>query len=145
MASGPRVGWTPSGKRAGGQAVELLEHPAARPVELDVFVEDDVDRREAEERVAADRLDAGDSEQRDGQRIGDLVLDILRRAAHPLGEDDLLVLADIGNGVGGNRVARQGAEIPVKGRDHRSPDHDRDDDKRDNQLVFQAEADHAVQ
>ena len=35
----------------------------------------------------------------DGQRVGDLVLDVLRRAAGPVGEDDDLLLADVGDGV----------------------------------------------
>ena len=41
--------------------------------------EDDVDRREAEHRVAADRLDFGDTKQGDGERITNLVFHILRR------------------------------------------------------------------
>ena len=33
------------------------------------------------------------------QRIGDLVVDILRRAPRPVGEDDDLLLADVGDGI----------------------------------------------
>ena len=127
------------GQRAGRQAVELLQHPGARPVELDVLLEDHVDRREAEERVAADRLHARHAQQGDGQRIGDLVFDVLRRAAHPLGEDDLLVLADVGDRVGRHGIARQPAQVPVERRDHRAPHHHGDDDECNDQLVFQAE------
>ena len=39
--------------------------------------------------------------------IGDLVLDLLRAAAHPVGEDDDLVLAQVGDGVHRRVAARR--------------------------------------
>ena len=36
-----------------------------------------------------------------GERVGNLVFDFLRAAPLPLGEDDDLVLAQVGNGVDG--------------------------------------------
>ena len=48
---------------SGRQAVELLQHPAARPVELHTLLEDYINAREAEERIAAHRLDAGKPQQ----------------------------------------------------------------------------------
>ena len=53
----------------------------------------------------ADRLHARRARQADRQRIGDLIFDILRRAAGPVGEHDDLLLADVGNGV--DRDVRQ--------------------------------------
>ena len=38
--------------------------------------------------------------------IADLIFDVLRRTAHPLREDDLLVLADVRDRIDGNRIAR---------------------------------------
>ncbi len=127
-------------QRPGRQAVELLQDATPRPVELRVLFEDDVDRREAEQRVAADGLYLGKPEKRGGHRVRDLVLDVLGRAAHPLGEDDLLVLADVGDGVHGHRVAGQPAEVPVEGRDHHAPKNKPSDEEQHDHLVLEAEA-----
>ncbi len=59
--------------------VQVLEHARARPVEVGAVLEQHVDERVAEERIAAHGLGAGHRQHRRGQRIGDLVLDDLRR------------------------------------------------------------------
>ena len=86
VADAGRVG--PERRRdAGGQRLRdqahALEHARAREVEVDVVLEDDVDHREAERRLRPDDADAGEALQVHGQRIGDLVLDLLRAVARP--------------------------------------------------------------
>ena len=97
-ADAARVG-TERRRDARGQqllhASELLEHARARPVDVGALAEDGVGEAHAEHRVAADRLDAGRALQRAHERIGDLVLDQIGTAAHPLGEDDDLRVGEI--------------------------------------------------
>ncbi len=79
--------------------VEIFEHPRARPVEVGSVLEDDVDVGIAEERVAAHRHRLGHREHRGGQRVGDLVLDDLRRLAGKRGLDDDLHVGKVGQGI----------------------------------------------
>lgn len=71
--------------RAGRQAalylVERLEHARARPVGIGLVVEQHVDEGVAERGIGADRLRPRHAEQGGGERVGDLVLDQLRRLA----------------------------------------------------------------
>jgi hypothetical protein len=127
------------------QAVQLLEDARARPVELGLFVEDQEDHREAERGAAADFLHAGHTEQRDRQRIGHLVLDVLRRTAGPLGEHDLLVLAEVRNGVHRHRVARHPIGVPVERRNRDARADDRQHQQGHDELLLEEKADHAVE
>ena len=79
VASGPSDGVTPFGRLA-ADAAEIFEHAAARPIRIGAVLENDIDEREAVERIAAHdfRLRHGKHLGRDG--IGDL---ILRRSAAP--------------------------------------------------------------
>ena len=52
-------------------------------------------------------LHAGKSLQIDRQRIGDLIFHFLRTSARPVGENDDLVLAEIGDGVDGSESNAQ--------------------------------------
>ena len=72
----------PLGHRA-LQIVEPLQHPGAGEVGVHPFLEDDGQQREAEHRTGAHLLDPGQTLQAGGQRIGHLVLHLLRAAAHP--------------------------------------------------------------
>ena len=47
-------------------------------VEFFNLIKDDVDRGETKHRIAANGLDAGNTQKLHGQRIADLILDILR-------------------------------------------------------------------
>jgi GTP-sensing pleiotropic transcriptional regulator CodY len=60
--------------------------------------------------------------QLQGQRVGDLVLDLARAAAHPVGEDDDLVLAQVGDGVHGR--VEHGVDRPDRQR--RRHEHDQE-------------------
>ena len=135
----------PLGQTARRKAVESCQDAVARGVNVDVLFEDHVDGGEAEHREGAHGLDAGDPQKGGGQRIGDLIVDVLRGTAHPLGEHDLLVLADVGDGVHRHGTPGQPAEVPVKRRDHQPPTDDDDHEQRDDQPVFQAEADDSVE
>ena len=66
---------------------------------VDVVFENDVDHRKAERGLRSHDADPGKSLQVDGQRIGDLVLDLLRAVAGPVGEDDDLVVREVRDGV----------------------------------------------
>ena len=81
------------------QLAEILEHAAARPVEIGAVLEDHVDEREVEEAIAAHHLGERHRQHLGGDRVGDLVLDDARRLAGILGEDDDLHVGEIGNGV----------------------------------------------
>ena len=94
VASGPSVG-----RHTGGQlapnAVQVLQHPRARPVEVGAVLEDDVDEGHAEERVPPHRPRAGHLEHLRGDRIGDLVLHDARRLLVVVGLHDDLHVAQV--------------------------------------------------
>ena len=77
------------------QAVHVLEHAAARPVDVRALLEDRVDERHPEHREAAHVGDVRRPDQLRDDRVGDLVLDQGRAAAHPLGEDDDLRIGEV--------------------------------------------------
>ena len=132
------------GQRGRRQGVEFFQKARAGPVELHVLVEDDVDRGKPEHGIGAHRLYAGHAQQRHGQGIGDLVLDILGGTAGPGREDDLLVLADVGDGVHGHRVALDAGRVPGEGGHEIPPPEQHEHHKEDDQLLFETEADDAV-
>ena len=85
--------------QGGGCNLQSLQHAGACEVEVRLLVEDDVDHREVELARRPYSLYPRKALQLDGQRVSDLVLDVLRAAAHPVGKDDHLVLRQVGNGV----------------------------------------------
>ena len=106
VASGPSVGVTPAGRLFADEA-HALEHARPREIQIDAVLEDDVDHREAERRLRAHDAHAGEPLQVRRERIRDLVLDFLRAVPGPVGEDDDLVVGQIGN-----RVDRRGRQRP---------------------------------
>jgi len=137
-----------TGGHAGGQHllsdVELFQQTRPAPVEIVLVIEDHVDHGEAEHREGADRLEAGRTLQHGGERVGDLVFDVLRRTAGPVGEDELLVLADVRDGVDGDRIARDQLLFHLKGHDPIAPQQDEGENQEHNQLVLETETDDAV-
>ena len=79
--------------------VEVFEHPRAGPVDVGAILEDDIDEGGAEEGEAAHHLRLGHREHGRGERVGDLVLDHLRRLAGHFGIDDHLHVGKIGQRV----------------------------------------------
>ena len=73
-------GSTPSGS-APRDAGQVLEHAAARPVEVGAVLEDHVDERDAEERLPRTERTPGAESSARRDRVGDLVLDQLGAAA----------------------------------------------------------------
>ncbi len=88
---------------AGGEVllgeIETLQHPGPGPVIVGPVIKDDIDHPEAEGGGGTDGLDLGDSEKVGGERVDDLVFDIPRGSPRPVGEDDNLELADVGDGI----------------------------------------------
>ena len=116
------------------KAVEVLEHPRPRPVEIGAVLEDHVDEGETEEGVAADILGEGHRQHLRGDRIGQLVLDHLRRLTGIFGVDDDLDVGQIGNGV------------EPGGRDRPPPTDDGEDHPDDHdELVLEGPLDDFVQ
>ena len=114
------------GARAGRQAtlhlVEVLDDARAGPVRIGLVVEQDVDEGVAEERIAAHRLGAGDAQHRRGHRIGDQVLDDLRRLAGEGRADDDLRVGEIRQGV----ERRLGHRPDARGDQERRRDQDQE-------------------
>ena len=103
--------------------VEVLEDAASGPVEVGAVFEDDVHERHAEHRLAPHRLHLWRREQRRHDRVGDLVLDQIRAAAHPLGPHD-----DLGVGQVGDRIEPGVAQREHPPRGHRA--HQQEHDER---------------
>ena len=99
---------------AGGELcdeeIQPLQHARAGEVIVHALFEDDRQHREAEHRVRAHGLHARQSLQPDGERISDLVLDLLRRAPRPVREHNHLVLGQVGNCVYRRAVKRARAK-----------------------------------
>ena len=87
------------------RGVEIFEDAAARPVDVGAVLEDDVDERHAEEGEPAHDLRARHGQHRGRERIGDLVLDHLRRLPGELGVDDDLRVREVGDGVERQRAS----------------------------------------
>ena len=73
-----RLGVTPCGNVA-PKATEVFEHAAPRPVRIGAVLENHIDERKSVERIAANHLGARHRQHLGRDRIGDLVLDDLRR------------------------------------------------------------------
>ncbi len=92
--------------------IQIFEHARAGPVDIRAVFEDNVDERHAEEREPAHDFRSRHRQHRCRQRIGDLVLDDLRRLPRKLRIDDDLRIREVRN-----RVERQGAHGPDTGND----------------------------
>ena len=77
VASGPSVGVTPVGQALRDEA-HAFEHASPREVQIHVVLEDDVDHREAERGLRPDDAHTGEPLEVRGERVRDLVLDLLR-------------------------------------------------------------------
>ena len=119
------------------QRTQLFQYPRARPVKLYIIREDDEYAGKAKNGRAADRFHARNAEQISGERIRNLVFDILRRTARPFCKYDLLVFANVGDSIHRYRVAGQNARIPTKGRSYNSPAYKKHQYQKSNQLVFE--------
>ncbi len=95
------------------QAVQVLDHPRARPVEVGPVVEDHVHQAHAEEGVAAHRLRARHLQHLGRDRVGDLILDDLRGLLGEVGLDDDLDVAEVGE-----RLERDRPDGPDAGARH---------------------------
>ena len=100
---------------------QLLEHACPRPVDVRALAEDGIGEAHAEHRVAADRLHARRTLQRAHERVGDLVLDQVGAATHPLGVDDDLRVREIRQRIKWGLACGVGRE--QREHEHRAEDH----------------------
>ena len=95
--------------------VQIFEHARARPVDVGAILEDHIDEGDAEKGEAAHHFRLRHGQHRRGQRIGDLILDHLRRLARKLGIDDDLHVGEVGNRV--ERHFRDGVDAGERDKD----------------------------
>ena len=95
-------------RQARDHLAQILEHARARPVDVGAIRKNDIDEGIPEHRVAAHRGGARHRQHGGGERVGDLVLDRLRRLARVAGLDDDLHVGQVGDGV--ERRARHGVD-----------------------------------
>ena len=114
------------GPRRGRQArlrlVQVFQHPRARPIGVGAVLEQHVDERVAEHRVPAHRARAGHRHHGGGERIGELVLDDLRRLPRKRRADDDLHVGQVRQRV--ERRAQQRHRAPA-GREQRGHQHEK--------------------
>ena len=92
-------GWCHPIGQASRSSVEVFQHARPRPVRVNAVLEDDVDKRNAEERKAPHHAGSRHRQHGRGQRISDLVLHHLRGLARVVGQHDHLHVRQIGNSV----------------------------------------------
>ena len=94
------------GRDLGGQfardAVEILQHPAARPIGIGPVLKDHIDEGKAVKRIAPHHLGFGHRQHLGGDGVGELILHDLRRLARPLGIDDDLGVGQVGDRIEGD-------------------------------------------
>ena len=86
--------------------LHVLQHSAARPVDVRAVLEDDVNKRVAEHRLSTHGFHPWCRKQGRNDRVGNLVFDELGATARPLAEDDDLRIGEVRNGVKGNAEHR---------------------------------------
>ena len=91
-----------AGREEAAQLREAFEDAGAALVEIAALLEDDVEVTRAVEGHAADGLDAGETLEFAGEAGGDLLVHVLRALAGPLGPDDDLVVAEVGERIHGD-------------------------------------------
>ena len=74
-------------------------HLLACKVEVGSLLKDHEDEAHSVHRLSPDTFYVWQTLKSRCQRIGHLILYDLRRASHPLGEDDHLVLGEVGDGI----------------------------------------------
>ena len=99
---------------------EALDHMLAVHVAGGSVVEDQHDAGKAGQRGRAQVGKAGNAGHLDLDGDGDLALDLLGRAARPLGDDLDVVVGDVG--IGFNRQGAEGDDAP-RGEDDRAAQH----------------------
>ncbi len=86
--------------------VEVFQDAGAGPVDVGPVLENDVDERPPEHRLAAHELHLRRGEEAAGDRVGDLVLHQRRAASGPVGVDDDLDVGEVGDRVQGGMADR---------------------------------------
>ena len=114
-----KAGCDPGGQPA-GRGIEIFQHARARPIEIGAILKDDVNEGDAEEREAADHPRFRHAEHRRGERIGDEVLDNLRRLPGIFRVDDDLHIGEIRNRV--KRHARHRVKSGKREKESSQPD-----------------------
>ncbi len=106
---GPKA-WGHALRQPARGGTQIFEHARPRPIDIGSFLENHIDKRDAEIREAAHDARLGHGQHRRRERIGDLILDDLRRLPRKLGVNDDLRVGEVGNGVERHAVNRIDAE-----------------------------------
>ena len=109
-----------AGRKTPRGRAQIFEHARARPIEIGAVLEDHIDEGDAEEGEAAHHPRFRHGQHGGGQRIGDLVLDDLRRLAGIFGVDDDLHVGEVGDGV--ERHPRDGIDAGERHEDRGQSD-----------------------
>ena len=79
--------------------IQIFNDARPRPIDVRAVLKDDVDERFSEHRFAADEFHFRRGDEHGRNRISDLVFDQVGRAAFPIGVNDHLDVAEVGNGI----------------------------------------------
>src|SRR5690606_25423314 len=90
-------------------------------IKLDILLENDINKRHPEHGTAPDSLNPGNSQERGGQRIGNLILNVFRGPSHPFRGYYLLIIPNIRNSIYRNRIAWKYVLMPIKGCRNKPP------------------------
>ena len=89
--------WVHSFGKRTAHRIEVFNHAGTRPINVSAILKNDVDERFAEHRFATNEFHFGRGDEDAGNWICDLVFNEIGRASFPLGVNDHLHVAQIGN------------------------------------------------
>ena len=73
-----------------------------------------------------------------------MILNITRRASRPFRKNNLLILANVRDGVNHDRVPREKIELPIKRGNYGAPRSNEDNKEGNDQLIFKTKADSGI-
>jgi hypothetical protein len=123
--------WIHAFRERAADRVQIFDHARARPIDVGPVLKNHVDERLPEHRFAPNEFHFRRGDELGRNRIGDLVFDQVGGASFPVGVDNHLRVAQVGNG-----IERRSLDRPDTGHD---AEEDEDDDE---QLVARARRDH---
>jgi len=90
-------------------------------------------------------LDPRYPQQRGGEGIGYLILNVPGGTPHPFCGDNLLIFPYVGDGINGNRISGKEIGFPVEGHENHPQNHEGDQENKGNQPVLEEVPDESVE